>query len=180
MSLPHILLGLLTDQPRTGYELARAIRNEIEPIWRAEFSQIYPTLARLRRAAFVLLRVLGPRGGPRRNLYRVTAAGRRELRRWLAEPFRPRSRDEGLARVAFLDALDPAERREVLRKQEEALTLELRRLRSAPEPRGFRREARQGVVERLEATRRWLLALSQAAGAPTSPAAGPPGRTKQR
>src|SRR5512143_3426100 len=112
MSLPHVLLGLLRDAPRTGYDLARAIREEIEPVWRAEFSQIYPELARLRRAGFVLLRVLGPRKGPRRNLYRITAAGRRELRRWLAEPAAaPRVKDEGLARVAFLDSLTAAERR---------------------------------------------------------------------
>ncbi|MFN2387162.1 MAG: PadR family transcriptional regulator, partial [Thermoanaerobaculia bacterium] len=89
MSLPHVLLGLLADSPRTGYDLARALREELDPLWHAEFSQIYPALARLRRAGFVVLRVLGPRRGPPRNLYRVTAAGRRELRRWLAEPSPP-------------------------------------------------------------------------------------------
>ena len=92
MSLPHVLLGLLAEEPRTGYDLARALAAEVEPVWRAEFSQIYPALARLRRAGFVLLRVLGPRHGPRRNLYRVTAAGRRELKRWLGPPLLPPSR----------------------------------------------------------------------------------------
>ena len=111
MSLPHVLLGLLGEEPRTGYELARAIREDLDAIWRAEFSQIYPALARLRRAGFVHLKVLGPRRGPRRNLYRVTAAGRRELRRWLAIAPAPPGKDEGLARVAFFDALPPSERR---------------------------------------------------------------------
>jgi PadR family transcriptional regulator AphA len=161
MSLPHVLLGLLASQPRTGYDLARAIRDEVEPVWRAEISQIYPVLGQLRREGFVVLRVLGPRRGPHRNLYRVTAAGRRELRRWLLEPpSAPRSRDEGLARVAFLEPLTSPERRAVLRAYERAAAEEIARLRSAPPPEGFRREAREGAIEKLEGVRRWARALA--------------------
>lgn len=168
MSLPHVLLGLLAAQPRTGYDLARAIRDEVEPVWRAEISQIYPALARLRRAGFVVLRVLGPRRGPHRNLYRVTAAGRRELRRWLLEPPpAPRARDDGLARIAFLESLTSPERRAVLRAYELVVAQEIGRLRSAPPPEGFRREAREGAVEKLEGARRWARSL---ASRPTLPA----------
>jgi PadR family transcriptional regulator, regulatory protein AphA len=175
MSLPHVLLGLLSAQPRTGYDLARAIREDVEPVWRAEFSQIYPALARLRREGSVVLRVLGPRRGPHRNLYRVTAAGRRELRRWLLEPPpAPRSRDDGLARVAFLDVLLPRERREVLRSYEGAVGREIARLRAAPRPDGFRKEARDAVLEKLECTRRWARALAARASGP--PATDPAGR----
>jgi DNA-binding PadR family transcriptional regulator len=173
MSLPHVLLGLLGEEPRTGYELARAIREDLDAIWRAEFSQIYPALARLRRAGFVHLKVLGPRRGPRRNLYRVTAAGRRELRRWLAVPPLASGRDEGLARVAFFDALPTSERRAAFLAQERALAQEARRLRASPSPTGFRTTARRGAIERLEAARRWLNAAAQEpAPAASQPAAG--------
>src|ERR1700693_1370075 len=64
MSLPHVLLGLLSEEPRTGYELARAMREDLDAIWRAEFSQIYPALARLRRAGFVHLEGARPPAGP--------------------------------------------------------------------------------------------------------------------
>jgi PadR family transcriptional regulator AphA len=161
MSLPHVLLGLLAPQPSTGYDLERTLRVELDPIWRAEFSQIYPELARLRRAGFVVMRVLGPRRGPRRNRYRVTAAGRRELKRWLAEPSAlARGRDEVLVRIALLDGVPAAERREAISRQERAVAEEIARLRTAPAPQGFRREARRGALEKLEATRRWLKALS--------------------
>lgn len=161
MSLPHVILGLLADHPRTGYDLARVIEEEVEPVWKAEISQIYPALARLRRAGHVVLRVLGPRRGPHRNLYRVTAAGRRELRRWLLEPPpKPRGRDDGLARIAFLDTLAVPERRQVLRGYEKTVSEEIARLRAAPPPDGFRREAREAAVEKLEAARRWARALS--------------------
>jgi DNA-binding PadR family transcriptional regulator len=161
MSLPNVLLGLLSEEPRTGYELARAMREDLDAVWRAELSQIYPALARLRRAGFVHLKVLGPRRGPRRNLYRVTAAGRRELRRWLAVPPSPPGKDEGLARVAFFDVLSPAERRAAFLAQERALGQEVRRLRSSPSSSGYRTAARRGAIERLEAARRWLNAAAQ-------------------
>lgn len=174
MSLPHVLLGLLAVQPRTGYDLARAIRDDVEPVWRAEVSQIYPALARLRRDGSVVLRVLGPRRGPHRNLYRVTAAGRRELRRWLLEPPPPpRARDDGLARVAFLDFLSARERRDVLRGYEAAVGREIERLRSAPRPDGFRRDAREGVLEKLEGARRWARALAARASGATAADVGP-------
>ena len=161
MSPPHVLLGLLSSQPRTGYDLARAIADEVDPVWRAEISQIYPALARLRREGHVVLRVLGPRRGPHRNLYRVTAAGRRELRRWLLEtPPPPRGRDDGLARIAFLDFLSAPERRQALRGYEKVIGDEITRLRSASRPEGFRSEARDGAVEKLEGARRWARSLA--------------------
>jgi DNA-binding PadR family transcriptional regulator len=177
MPLPHVLLGLLDEEPRTGYELARAIREDLDAIWRAEFSQIYPALARLRRAGFVHLKVLGPRRGPRRNLYRVTAAGRRELRRWLAVPPAAPGKDEGLARVAFFDALPSSERRAAFLAQERSLAQEARRLRSSAPPSGFRLMARRGAIEKLEAARRWLNAAAQEPG-PDASRAPAPGKKK--
>ena len=161
MSLPHVLLGLLWESPSTGYDLARSLEREVEPLWRAEISQIYPALARLRRAGFVLLRVLGPRRGPRRNLYRITAAGRRELKRWLSEPSPPpASKDEGLTRIALADALPAAERRALLSRYERVIADEIRRLRESSPQRASLSDGRRGAVERLEATRRWVRSVA--------------------
>jgi len=157
VSLPHVLLGLLHDAPRTGYDLARVLRDEMDPAWSAGFSQIYPALARLRRQGWVLLRVLGPRHGPRRHLYRVTAAGRRELARWLGEPPpAPRANDEALARIALLDGLPASERRRSVAAVDAALAAEVARLEALPAPAGYRLLARRAAVERLEALRRSL------------------------
>jgi DNA-binding PadR family transcriptional regulator len=171
VSLAHVLLGLLSEEARTGYELERAMGEELEPIWHAEFSQIYPALARLRRAGFVILRLLEPRRGPRRHLYRLTASGRRELRRWVAEASPPpRLRDQGLVRIAFLDALAPSERRHALAAQEEVVSREIRRLRSAAMPPGFRGKARRAALERVEAARRSIRQLLQEVEIPSGPA----------
>ena len=148
------------------------MRGDLDSIWRAKFSQIYPVLARLRRAGHVHLKVLGPRGGPRRNLYRVTAAGRRELRSWLAAPLPPPGKDSLLARVAFLDVLPPGQQRAILFALERSLGEEVRRLRSSPAPAGSRLQARRGAIERLEAGRRWLQALARESAAGPAPIPG--------
>jgi hypothetical protein len=55
-----------------------------------------------------------PKGPPRRE-YRITAAGLKELRTWLAEPpSLPREKDAALARLAFLERRPPDERRAFL------------------------------------------------------------------
>ncbi|HKD10832.1 MAG TPA: helix-turn-helix transcriptional regulator [Thermoanaerobaculia bacterium] len=178
MSLPHVLLGLLADQPRTGYDLERAMREELDSVWRAEYSQIYPALARLRRAGFILLRVLGPKRGPRRNLYRTTAAGRRELKKWVAGlPPAPRPKDELLARLAFLETLSPEDRKGVVAGYDGMVGEEIARLRAARAPEGFRREVRRCLMARLEATRHWLRGLeSGVAALPQGVKGSPPRR----
>ena len=160
MSLPHVLLGLLRDAPRTGYELERVLRSDLDPIWTAGFSQIYPELSRLRRRGWVLLRVLGPRRGPRRNLYRVTAAGRRELARWLGEgPAAPGGNDPLLVRLALLEGLPSGgDRRRAVAAAEATLGEEVRRLKALAVPDGYRALARKAAIERLEGLRRFLRA----------------------
>ncbi len=166
MSLPHLLLGLLHAEPRTGYDLARAVRDEVDPAWSAGYSQIYPALAGLRRRGWVLLRTLGPRRGPPRLLYRATAAGRRELQRWLAEaPPPPRRNDAILARVALLDALPPAARAGVLSRLAAVLAAEADRLEALGAGEGSR-----GFARRAAAAERRGLALFLDRGAAPAPA----------
>ncbi len=157
MSPPHVLLGLLHAEPRTGYDLARAMEEELGAAWSAGVSQIYPALARLRRNGCVLLRTLGPRRGPPRLLYRVTAAGRRELVRWLAAPPpAARRHDPLLVRLAFLDALPAADGRRVLSEIDAAVAAEMERWNAAPPPDGARGLARRAALDEREALRRLL------------------------
>ena len=157
MSLPHVLLGLLHPEPRTGYDLAKTMEDELGAAWGAGVSQIYPALARLRRNGWVLLRTLGPRRGPPRLLYRVTAAGRRELARWLASPPpAERRHDPLLVRLAFLDALPAAERRRVVAEIDGAIAAEMERWSASPPPAGSRGLARRAALEEREALRRLL------------------------
>ena len=134
------------------------MESDLAAVWSAGFSQIYPALARLRRVGWVRLRTLGPRRGPPRLLYRVTAAGRRELARWLSSPpASERRHDSLLARVAFLDVLPPAERRRVLAGIDAAISADANGWTSSPQPEGSAGFARRAAVEEREALRRFLL-----------------------
>ena len=46
MSLRHALLGVLKDQPLTGYDLVRHFQGTVGFLWSAPQSQIYHTLAK--------------------------------------------------------------------------------------------------------------------------------------
>ncbi|HQR68639.1 MAG TPA: PadR family transcriptional regulator, partial [Thermoanaerobaculia bacterium] len=104
MSLHHLLLGLLSQGPASGWDLKSRIAEEPPLGWDAELAQIYPALARLRRGGFVTVRRRRSPKGPPRKEYRISASGLKELRTWLAEPpSLPRERDAALARLAFLE-----------------------------------------------------------------------------
>jgi len=115
VSLPHLLLGLLSRAPASGWDLKTRLSSDATLGWDADLAQIYPALARLRRGGFVTMRRRrSPKGPPRRE-YRITAVGLRELRTWLAEPpSLPREKDASLARLAFLERRPPGERRAFL------------------------------------------------------------------
>lgn len=99
MSLRHAVLGLLTWQPMTGYELASKFDVSLGNAWHASHSQIYPELGKLEDAGMVEVIARGARNS---KTYGVTDTGREELRRWLVdvEPSR-QQRNESAVR-AFL------------------------------------------------------------------------------
>lgn len=86
MSLPHALLGLLHYRPATGYELKTAFNDSIHFFWDATLPQIYRTLNQMEENGWLIAKVEHQKKKPTKKIYRVTAAGIGELRRWLAEP----------------------------------------------------------------------------------------------
>ena len=111
MSLPHVLLGLLSRAPGSGWDLKARLERDPSLSWDAELAQIYPALKTLLRGGFVAMKRRRSTKGPARREYRLTPSGRRELLEWIAEPPRlPRARDAALARLAFLERARPEAR----------------------------------------------------------------------
>jgi DNA-binding PadR family transcriptional regulator len=103
MSLRHALLGLLREQPASGYDLMQIFKLSLSHTWPATQSQVYTELGRLTEAGLLSVSDEGPRG---RKEYSVTDAGLAELRHWLLEvdpELHPRS--ESLLRIFLLGAL---------------------------------------------------------------------------
>ena len=106
MSLRHALLGVLADEPRTGYGLLKHFEQSIAYAWPASHSQIYPELAWLLDAGLIRQTGSGPRGA---KTYETTEAGVEEVRRWLRTEPERRVRSEAELRSFFLWLLDPAD-----------------------------------------------------------------------
>ena len=87
----YALLGLLTFGPASGYELNRLAARSIDYFWRPAKSKIYAVLPRLVEQGLAESRRLEQEGRPDKQVYSLTAAGRRELRRWLDEEEPPPS-----------------------------------------------------------------------------------------
>jgi PadR family transcriptional regulator, regulatory protein AphA len=79
------VLGLIAFGERSGYELAYLAANSVQHLWTPSQSQIYKTLPRLVERGLARRREVEQQGRPDKALYRISAAGRKTLRRWLDE-----------------------------------------------------------------------------------------------
>ena len=109
MSLRYAALGLLAQQPGSGYDLLKRFENSMANVWPATQSQLYGELNKLADAGLIEVTDIGPRG---RKEYRVTKAGREDLLRWMTDADDdPPFRSAGLLRVFLLGEMPPGEAR---------------------------------------------------------------------
>jgi DNA-binding PadR family transcriptional regulator len=136
----YVILGMLSWRPMSGYEIKSLVDKSTRNFWAASYGQIYPELRRLSAAGLIEGRA-EPRGGRRRNVYRLTPAGRRELEAWLAsdaETFE--TRDEGLLKLFFSEAggTEAAIRAlDAKRRDHERLLARLEEIEGTGRPEGF-------------------------------------------
>jgi PadR family transcriptional regulator, regulatory protein AphA len=127
----HVLLGLLQWRPRSGYEIKQLVDRSTRFFWAVSYGQIYPELRRLEEEGLVEAES-DPVGARRRTRYRLTEAGRAELRAWLLEPRAGYElRDEGLLKLFFSQGRDADSVRELARsarRRSEEVAARLREL----------------------------------------------------
>lgn len=98
----EVLLGLLTIEPMSGYDLGQTIRSSVGHFWNESYGQIYPNLKRLAAAGLVTAKAERQKGKPERRIYSITAKGREHLEKWLAVAPQPEiPRNELLLKLFF-------------------------------------------------------------------------------
>ncbi len=129
-STAYVILGMVSREPRSGYEIKAMVDKTTRFFWAASYGQIYPELKRLSEAGLVE-GIDASRGDRKRTVYAITADGEAELKDWLRKPPETSEmREEGLLKLFFSGALKPAEAVETLRSMR-SMRLELsERLRS--------------------------------------------------
>lgn len=161
MSLRHALLGLLADEPSSGYTLTRKFEASLERYaWSARHSQIYPELARLADEGMIEVAEEGARG---RRTYAITDAGRAELRSWLVDqPPYTSVRNVLVLKMFLLSTLDPVDAKAFLshladnaERELEELRTQVAELDAAEGTQGFGRFAAEYGLREYALVRDW-------------------------
>lgn len=107
MSLRHVILTLLSDQPATGYDITRAFDERLSFFWTASHQQVYRDLRKMAEDGLVEGQRIGQRSKPDKIVYRLTQAGRDELAHWLAQPGPHRINNALLVKLQAIDVVGP-------------------------------------------------------------------------
>ena len=75
-----LILSLVEDQPRHGYDLSKLIELRSGGVLKFRVASLYPLLYRLEKRGWIQGRWIEKAGQRRRRYYRLTAEGRRVLR----------------------------------------------------------------------------------------------------
>jgi len=110
------ILGLLSIQPFTTYELAQQMDRTLSWFWPRAASMIYEEPKKLVNGGLATSQVTFT-GKRRSTVYEITDAGRAELRDWLDTPAAGmRMEFEAMIKVAFADAGDVTQLRAAVRE----------------------------------------------------------------
>lgn len=75
-----LILSLVEDRQRHGYDISKLIESRSQGALRFNVASLYPMLYRLEKRGWIQGRWVDKAGQRRRRYYRLTAAGRRVLR----------------------------------------------------------------------------------------------------
>jgi PadR family transcriptional regulator, regulatory protein AphA len=126
----YVILGMVSREPRSGYEIKAAVDGSTRFFWAASYGQIYPELKRLAEVGLVK-GIDASQGDRKRTRYAITADGTAELKDWLRRPPETAEmREEGLLKLFFAGVLKPAEAVETLRTMRRRRLELVERLRS--------------------------------------------------
>lgn len=80
-----VILGLLSHEPMTGYEIKKRIDSTLHFFWSGSFGSIYPTLNCLEKEGKVTKENISSNGREKIS-YSITDYGRESLKDWLSKP----------------------------------------------------------------------------------------------
>ena len=177
VSVPHVLLALLSEEPKYGLQLREEFEAGTGEVWPLNVGQVYKTLGRLERDGLAESEGTGQDGPQKR--YRITADGREALAAWLRTPpdLTSPPRDELVMKVLVAARLPGTDAHEVI-QADRVYLLELMQQWTRLKEGEARDDLGLALVVdaelfRLDAVIRWLDAaevrLAQAAAEPPRP-----------
>ena len=86
VSLDYFILGLLAQQPMSGYDIKRFLKGLTWLIGSPSGGSLYPILRALLQKNLVTVEIVPGVDRPPRKIYSITVDGRRMLQAWVDEP----------------------------------------------------------------------------------------------
>ncbi len=86
VSLRYFILGLLTQQPMSGYDVKRFLKGLSWLIGSPSGGSLYPVLRALRQEGLVTVEIVPGLDKPPKKIYSITQAGRQQLKAWVDQP----------------------------------------------------------------------------------------------
>jgi PadR family transcriptional regulator, regulatory protein AphA len=158
MTLKFAILGLLAENPMSGFDLVGEFDVARSVIWPAPQNEIYKILRTLESEGVIRVAETGARG---RIVYAITTEGRATLTAWLREPSDYTMRYEPMLKAVFMRLATPAARRAIAKADGTFAEGQLTKLRQAdtnrraersPDPRA---DARRLIILFYEAMAKW-------------------------
>ncbi|UHA75569.1 PadR family transcriptional regulator [Paenibacillus sp. 481] len=102
MQAKDIVLGLLMQGPKSGYDIKQAYELNLSHFFDASYGSVYPTLKQLEKAGHIRKETIIQEGKPNKHVYSITDEGRQKFVQYLASPVQPDLyRSDVLARLYF-------------------------------------------------------------------------------
>ncbi len=110
MTIKYAILGFLTLEPMSGYDLKKQFQDSLTVHWSGNNNQIYRSLVDLYDEGLVTREVVQQENYPDRKVYSITELGRGALLRWvLSDPEAPELKNNFLIQLTWADRLHPEE-----------------------------------------------------------------------
>jgi DNA-binding PadR family transcriptional regulator len=111
MDVKTILLGALSNQSMTGYELKKIFSISFAYFSGLSFGSIYPALKKMEEEGLITMQLQVQQNAPNRKVYTITPAGKEVFMQSLRSPFGPeKHKNSFLLRMFFFSHLSQAER----------------------------------------------------------------------
>jgi DNA-binding PadR family transcriptional regulator len=102
MNIQNVILGFLSEQPMSGYDIKRKMELSVAHFFDASFGAIYPALKRMEKDGYVKKEIIQQDGKPNKNLFVITDQGREEFQKYMKSPINPTiMRSDLLIRLFF-------------------------------------------------------------------------------
>lgn len=126
MSHKYLILGLLAQNPMTGYDMRKHVQTVLSVVTNASYGSLYPTLHKLLNDGAVQMDEVEQLGRPAKKIYRITNKGAKDLQSWLKQPAaEDKIKREFLLKLYLAQEMPPQDLRKMLLQRHEEMQVRL-------------------------------------------------------